>query len=58
MLAFFVGVVLCAGYALTLVARRRATAVSRLPLGTFLCIGGLLAALVGPQVIAWYGGLF
>ena len=57
MLAFFVGVVLCAGYALTLLARRRATAVSRLPLGTFVCIGGLLAALVGPQVIAWYGGL-
>jgi leader peptidase (prepilin peptidase)/N-methyltransferase len=58
MLAFFVGVVLCAGYALTLLVRRRATAVSRLPLGTFLCIGGLFAALFGRRVVEWYGGLF
>ena len=57
MLAFFVGIVLCAGYALTLVARRRATALTRLPLGTFLCLGGLFAALAGPQVIAWYQSL-
>jgi leader peptidase (prepilin peptidase)/N-methyltransferase len=57
MLAFFVGVVLCAGYALTLLARRRATALSRLPLGTFLCIGGLFAALFGPRLLDWYGSL-
>ena len=57
MLAFFIGVVLCAGYALTLVARRRATAVSRLPLGTFLSIGGLVAAMFGPGIIAWYQSL-
>jgi len=58
MLAFFVGVVLCAVYALVLLARRRATALSRLPLGTFLCIGGLFAALFGPRVVEWYSGLF
>jgi leader peptidase (prepilin peptidase)/N-methyltransferase len=57
MLAFFVGIVLCSGYAVTLLARRRASALSRLPLGTFLCLGGLFAALFGPQVIAWYSGL-
>jgi leader peptidase (prepilin peptidase)/N-methyltransferase len=57
MLAFFVGVVLCAGYALVMLARRRATAASRLPLGSFLCIGGLLAALVGAGLIDWYQSL-
>jgi leader peptidase (prepilin peptidase)/N-methyltransferase len=57
MLAFFVGVVLCAGYALVLLARRRATAASRLPLGTFLCVGGLVAALFGTQLIEWYTSL-
>ena len=53
-LALFLGSVLCSGYALTLMLRRRASAFTRLPLGTFLSIGGLLAALVGTPFIAWY----
>jgi leader peptidase (prepilin peptidase)/N-methyltransferase len=53
-LAMFVGVVLCAVYAVTLLARRRADAQTRLPLGTFLSIGGLVAALFGPGIIDWY----
>jgi len=57
MLAFFVGIVLCSGYAVTLIARRRATALTRLPLGTFLCLGGLFAALFGAPLIAWYTSL-
>jgi len=57
MLAFFVGIVLCSGYAATLIARRRATALTRLPLGTFLCLGGLFAALFGAPLIAWYSSL-
>jgi len=57
MLAFFVGIVLCSGYAVTLIARRRATALTRLPLGTFLCLGGLFSALFGTQIIAWYQSL-
>jgi len=57
MLAFFVGIVLCSGYAATLIARRRATALTRLPLGTFLCLGGLFAALFGAPLIAWYTSL-
>ena len=57
MLAFFVGILLCSGYALTLIARRRATALTRLPLGTFLCLGGLFAALFGAPLIAWYTSL-
>jgi leader peptidase (prepilin peptidase)/N-methyltransferase len=56
-LALFLGVVLCSGYALTLLARGRATATTRLPLGTFLSIGGLLAALLGTPLIAWYASL-
>jgi leader peptidase (prepilin peptidase)/N-methyltransferase len=56
-LALFLGVVLCGTYAVVLLARGRATAASRLPLGSFLAIGGLLAALFGPSVIAWYTSL-
>jgi leader peptidase (prepilin peptidase)/N-methyltransferase len=57
MLAFFVGVILCSTYALTLIVRRRATAATRLPLGTFLSIGGLFAATFGVPLIAWYTSL-
>jgi leader peptidase (prepilin peptidase)/N-methyltransferase len=56
-LALFLGFVLCSVYALTLMARGKATLRKRLPLGTFLCIGGLIAALVGTPVIAWYSSL-
>jgi leader peptidase (prepilin peptidase) / N-methyltransferase len=56
-LAFFLGAVLCSAYAVTLIARRRADALTRLPLGTFLSIGGLIAALIGTPLIAWYSSL-
>jgi leader peptidase (prepilin peptidase)/N-methyltransferase len=56
-LALFVGVVLCSAYALTLILRRKATAATRLPLGTFLSIGGLFAAVFGVPLIAWYTSL-
>lgn len=58
MLAFFIGVLLAAFFGVVLLARRQATATSRIPLGTFLCIGGLLAALFAEPMIAWYSGLF
>ena len=57
MLALFVGVVACSGYALVLMARGRASAATRLPLGTFLCAGGLVSAVVGAPLIAWYSSL-
>jgi len=57
MLALFVGVILCAAYALTLLARRRADALTQLPLGTFLCLGGLFTALVGQPILHWYQSL-
>jgi leader peptidase (prepilin peptidase)/N-methyltransferase len=57
MLAGFVGVVLCAGYAVVLLARRRASGQTQLPLGSFLSIGGLIAALFGTVLIDWYRSL-
>lgn len=56
-LALFAGVVLSSLYALVLLVRRRATATTRLPLGTFLAIGGLIAATAGRPLIAWYSSL-
>ena len=58
MLALFVGVILAAIYGITLLARRRATTSSQIPLGTFLCIGGLLAALFAEPMLLWYRGFF
>ena len=57
-LALFIGVLLAAVYGVILLARRRATATSQLPLGTFLSIGGLVAALLAAPMLAWYRGLF
>ena len=56
-LAMFAGFILCSAYALTLIVRGRATTTTRLPLGTFLAVGGLFAALIGAPVIAWYTSL-
>jgi leader peptidase (prepilin peptidase)/N-methyltransferase len=58
MLSFAIGVVLGAIVALVVLAlpRRGAEpwALTKLPLGTFLCIGGIVSALWGPQIIAAY----
>jgi leader peptidase (prepilin peptidase)/N-methyltransferase len=56
-LALFCGVILCTLYAITLLARRKAHTLTHLPLGTFLSIGGLIAALFGTPLIAWYSSL-
>jgi len=56
-LAGFVGVVLCAMYAVMLLARKKADGQTRLPLGSFLAVGGLIAALVGSPLIDWYRSL-
>lgn len=60
LLAFALGVLLGAVAALALLAvpaARRGPqpwALTRLPLGTFLCIGGVVSALWGPRIIAAY----
>ena len=56
-LALFLGVILTSVYAVILLARRKADAATHLPLGTFLSIGGLIAALFGGPIIAWYSSL-
>jgi len=37
---------------------RRANAATRLPFGSFLAVGGLVAALLGPEIVGWYASLF
>jgi leader peptidase (prepilin peptidase)/N-methyltransferase len=60
LLAFAIGVVLGALVAfvvLAVPAARRGTeswALTKLPLGTFLCIGGIVSGLWGPQIIEAY----
>jgi leader peptidase (prepilin peptidase)/N-methyltransferase len=59
LLAFVIGVVLgaLAGAAVLGIPRfhrAKSPGLTRLPLGTFLCIGGIVAALWGPQLLAWY----
>jgi len=56
-LSLFFGTFICSLYAVTLLARRRADLATQLPLGTFLCIGGLISALTGEPLIAWYRSL-
>ncbi len=53
-LTLFLGTLLATSYALVLLARGRATALTRLPLGSFLCLAGLVTAIFGQQIIAWY----
>jgi leader peptidase (prepilin peptidase)/N-methyltransferase len=56
-LALLLGVVSCAGYAVVLMVRGRATAATKLPLGTFIALGGLVTAVVGVPLISWYSSL-
>jgi leader peptidase (prepilin peptidase)/N-methyltransferase len=55
--ALFVGVMGAAVYGTALMARGKAHALTRLPLGSFLGVGGLVAAVWGDQIVVWYRGL-
>lgn len=57
MLSLFFGVLAASIYAVFLVARGRAGAGSKLPFGSFLAVGGLLAAQVGDRIIDAYARL-
>ena len=57
LLTLFAAVLAASVYGILLIARRQASGNSKLPLGSFLAAGGLFAALLGPQVVAWYTGL-
>ncbi|HET6207830.1 MAG TPA: prepilin peptidase [Terracidiphilus sp.] len=59
LLAFGIGVFLGAGMAIVVLMRPRKQGddgwgLVKLPLGTFLCIGGIVSSLWGPQIIAVY----
>ncbi len=57
-LTLFVGAFLASVYGVWLLARGRAGALTKLPLGSFLGIAGLGVALFGDGIIRWYSGLF
>ena len=57
MLALFVGVVSGAAYSIFLLVRRHADGSSRVPFGTFLACGGLVAAVYGQEILDWYKAL-
>ncbi len=58
LLTLLLGTLLASLYALYLVARRRATAHTRLPFGSFLGAAALASALLGAPLITWYTHLF
>ncbi len=58
LLAFFLGIAGAAFAGVALLATRRGTGSTRLPFGSYLAVGGLVAGAFGPTVLAWYTGLF
>ena len=56
-LTLFVGVLLACLWAIGLLVRGRASAMTRLPFGSFLGVAGLFVGLFGDGVLAWYWGL-
>jgi leader peptidase (prepilin peptidase)/N-methyltransferase len=57
LLALFIGFVTAACYSVALIARGQANASTRIAFGSFLGFGGLISAVFGSQVIAWYATL-
>ncbi|HEV2708619.1 MAG TPA: prepilin peptidase [Edaphobacter sp.] len=53
-LALFIGVLIASIYAVVLLARGRVGRASKLAFGSFLAVGGLLAALYGEKIISLY----
>jgi leader peptidase (prepilin peptidase) / N-methyltransferase len=53
-LSLFIGTLAAAVYGIALLARGKAGAASKLPFGSFLCIGGLVAAQFGNRLIDMY----
>jgi leader peptidase (prepilin peptidase)/N-methyltransferase len=57
LLALLVGVLAASLYGVVQIALRRAGGESKLPLGSFLAVGGLFAALFGAGIVEWYATL-
>ena len=56
-LALFLGVLLASAYAVFLLLRGKANRTTRLAFGSFLAIGGLVAAQYGSRLIDMYSAL-
>ncbi len=56
--AFFVGTLVASIYGTVLLLQRRATSLTRLPFGSFLAAGGMIAVLAGTPLVDWYLSLF
>jgi leader peptidase (prepilin peptidase) / N-methyltransferase len=56
--ALFIGVLAATAYGLLLLVRGRAHALTRIPLGSFISVGGLVAALFGERIITTYTSMF
>jgi prepilin signal peptidase PulO-like enzyme (type II secretory pathway) len=58
LLAVFLGTLTAALTGLLLVALKRGSRKTRIPLGTFLALGGLVAIFAGEPILAWYRGIY
>ncbi len=58
MLTLFLGTLLASLYGIFLIARGKAGGLTKLPLGSFLGVAGLAAAVFGESLITWYRNLF
>ncbi len=56
--AFFVALLTCTFFALGLLLTRRADGRTPVPFGSFLSVGGLVAAATGERILSWYAGMF
>ena len=56
-LTLFLGTMLASIYGIALVVRGKAHGLTKLPLGSFLGVAGLVVALFGERMIWWYRGL-
>lgn len=55
--ALFAGAIAGSLYGIVLMARGKPAGTTKLPLGSFLAAGGLVAALFGARIVDWYAGL-
>lgn len=58
LVAMITGSLIGAIVSLTLIAMKKKKRKDMIPFGPFLCLGILVAAIVGPDIIQWYTGLF
>jgi len=58
LLALFFAVIAGSLYAIALLLKRNATSQTRLPFGSFLAMGGMVAALFGGPILTWYASFY